>query len=65
MTLLILTLWLLITLFTAFFAYNIGRKAPKNTKLSLEEKRMLEKERRELENFWNYNGDSQEVFYGK
>ena len=65
MTLLILTLWILITLFAAFFAYSIGRKAPKNTKLTAEEKRQLEKEKRELENFWKYNGDSQEVFYGK
>ncbi len=65
MTLLILTLWILITICTAYFAYNVGRKAPKNTKLSGEEKRIMERERRELENFWNYNGDSQEVFYGK
>ena len=65
MTLLILTLWLAITVFVGFYSYNLGKKAPKNNQLTNEEKRLLEKERRELENFWKYTGDSQEGFYGK
>ncbi len=65
MILLILTLWIFITLLVAFASYKLGKKAPKNSKLTPEEKRILERERRELENFWNYTGDSQEVFYGK
>lgn len=64
MTLLILTLWLVLTALTAYFFYNAGRKAPKNNQLTNDERRLLEKERRELENFWKYNGDSQEGFYG-
>lgn len=65
LTLLILTLWLVLTVFVGFYSYNMGKKAPKNNELTKEEKRLLEKERRELENFWKYNGDSQEGFYGK
>lgn len=65
MTLLILTLWLILTALASYVSYNAGRKAPKNSELTKEEKRILEKERRELENFWKYNGDSQEGFYGK
>ena len=65
MTLLILTLWLILTALASYVSYNAGRKSPKNSELTKEEKRILEKERRELENFWKYNGDSQEGFYGK
>lgn len=59
MTLLILTLWILITLVLSCFAFNLGRKIPKSYEFSEEEKRLFEKEKRELENFWTYNGESQ------
>lgn len=59
MTFLILTLWILITVLCSAFAYFLGRKSPKGHELSVEEKRLYEKERRELENFWTYNGESQ------
>ena len=65
LTLLTLTLWLLITAVSAYFAFVEGKKSRKNNELTNEEKRILEKERRELENFWKYTGDSQEGFYGK
>ena len=59
MTLFVLTLWIVITLIFVKLAYKEGRKRGAKNELSLEEKRFLEKERRELENFWTYNGDSQ------
>ena len=59
MPLLALTLWIFITLVAVHIAYNAGKKAPKNKEFTKEEKRILEKERRELENFWTYNGDEQ------
>lgn len=65
LTLLTLTLWLLLTVGAVWVSYNAGKKTPKNNQLTKEEKRILEKERRELENFWKYTGDSQEGFYGK
>ncbi len=59
MTLLILTLWILITLVSSFLAFKLGRKIAPRYELSEEEKRIYEKEKRELENFWTYNGQSQ------
>ncbi len=60
LTLLVLTLWIIITLACTYFAYSKGKKHREKNELSLEEKRFLERERRELENFWTYNGDRQQ-----
>ena len=59
LTLLVLTLWIIITIACAYFAYTKGKNHREKKELTLEEKRFLERERRELENFWTYNGDSQ------
>lgn len=60
--LILITMWLTLC-FTAFY---IGYRMGKNTKKQVEavelteyEKRALEKEKRELKNFWTYNGEEQ------
>lgn len=60
--LILLTLWVVL-LFMAFYSgYCLGKKQKKQiekTELTEFEKRALEKEKRELKNFWTYNGESQ------
>ncbi len=60
--LILLTLWITL-LFLAFCSgYSFAKKQKKQiekTELTEFEKRALEKEKRELKNFWTYNGESQ------
>ena len=60
--LILLTLWIVL-MFGAFCSgFMLGKnhkKQAEKTELTEFEKRTLEKEKRELKNFWTYNGESQ------
>jgi hypothetical protein len=52
-------MWLLICLLSFFTGYKLGKGRTKESTISLEAKRVLEREKRELENFFKYNGEVQ------
>lgn len=61
-TLILLTLWIVLMLCAFCSGFLLGKKQKKQaekTILTEFEKRALEKEKRELKNFWTYNGESQ------
>lgn len=62
LVLILMTLWLTLC-FSAFsLGYYLGKKTKKQAEaveLTEYEKRALEKEKRELKNFWTYNGEAQ------
>lgn len=60
--LILLTLWIVLMLCSFVSGFVFGKKHKKQaekTILTEFEKRALEKEKRELKNFWTYNGESQ------
>ena len=60
--LILLTLWIVLMGCSFFTGFLIGKKHKKQTEKTILtdfEKRALEKEKRELKNFWTYNGESQ------
>ncbi|MBR6766149.1 MAG: hypothetical protein IKM06_06660 [Clostridia bacterium] len=57
--LLLITMWLLICLLSFFTGYKLGKGRTKESTISSEAKRVLEREKRELENFFKYNGEVQ------
>jgi len=60
--LILITLWLVICFCSFVLGLHFGRKTkkqPETVELTEYEKRALEKEKRELKNFWTYNGESQ------
>ena len=60
--LILLTLWVVLMVCSFFTGFLIGKKHKKQTEKTILtdfEKRALEKEKRELKNFWTYNGESQ------
>lgn len=59
--LILLTLWLVLCFCAFLSGFYLGKRNKKQTTVELTEyeKRALEKEKRELKNFWTYNGESQ------
>ena len=60
--LILLTLWIFLCVCFFLLGVQIGKKTKKQTEkveLTDFEKRALEKEKRELKNFWSYNGEAQ------
>lgn len=60
--LILLTLWIVLMVCSFISGFFFGKKHKKQTEktiLTEFEKRALEKEKRELKNFWTYNGESQ------
>lgn len=57
--LLLFTVWAVICALCGVIGYKKGREAGKAPKLTEEEQRKLDQEKRELTNFWNYTGDNQ------
>ena len=57
----ILSFWAVACVTCAVIGYHKGKKdaVPKKIELSTEQKRKLDKEQRELMNFYTYNGDTQ------
>lgn len=60
--LILITLWLTLCFIAFYIGFRIGKnfkKQPEAVELTEYEKRALEKEKRELKNFWTYNGEVQ------
>ena len=57
--LLLITVWILLCLACFFAGFKIGKSRTREHTVSSEAKRILEREKRELENFFKYNGEVQ------